>query len=442
MKATHSAVPVVLAASFLMVWMHFQPVPVSSELIGSALAFVDLLVKGDFNSAVERFDETMKAASPPDKLKGAWTAITEQLGPFKQRTDARQEPAGPYQFVFVTCQFDKDTIDIKLVFNASKQIAGMFFVPAYKAPGYARPASFTEKEVTVGSGEWALPGTLTVPTGSGPFPAVVLVHGSGPNDRNEAIGPNRPFQDLAWGLASRGIAVLRYDKRSRVYQAKVLKIPEFTVKDETIDDALAAVGLLRHNPAIDPNRIFVLGHSLGGMLAPRIGARDSRLAGLVIMAGNTRPIGQAMVDQLEYLISLGGPRAEANKATLVTVKAQLDRLKDPNLPSTAIVIGAPSSYWRDLDAYNPGLAAASLKMPILILQGERDYQVTLEDLAGWKKYLSGRTSVEFKTYPKLNHLFEEGDGKSRPEEYSNRGNVAPYVIEDIARWVQGPRTRN
>ena len=136
----------------------------------------------------------------------------------------------------------------------------------YRPPDYVARASFSEQQVTVGAdSEWALPATLTLPAGKGPFPAVVLVHGSGPNDRDETQGPNKPFQDLAWGLGSQGIAVLRYDKRTLVYRGKLGALPNITVKEETVDDALAAVALLRQTPGIDPKRIFVLGHSLGGI---------------------------------------------------------------------------------------------------------------------------------------------------------------------------------
>jgi dienelactone hydrolase len=413
-----------------------------SDLIAPAQRLVDLLAKGDFDAAVTAFNDQVKALSPPDNLKAAWAALVAQIGAFKTQTGARQEAAGPYQFVFVECQFEKDSIEIKLVYDSSKKITGMGFLPVYKPPVYARPEAFTEKGIKIGSGEWVLPGTLTVPKGSGLFPAIVLVHGSGRNDRNESNGlPNRPFQDIAWGLASRGIAVLRYDKRNWVYQKKMALITkDFTVKDETIDDAVAAVILLRQTPGIDTNRIFVLGHSLGGTIAPRIAARDNKLAGIVILAGSTRPMGQINIDQLNYLVSLGGPEAEARKQTLEQVKQQLARLNDPKLPETELILGAPLSYWKDMDAYNPGQVAATLRTRILVLQGERDYQVTLEDLAGWKTYLSGQSNVEFKTYPKLNHLFLEGEGKSAPAEYLDPGHVPVYVIDDIARWITTGKT--
>jgi len=408
-----------------------------SDLIAPAQVFVDQLSKGNFDSAVATFDDTMKAVSPPAKLKAVWDALVKQAGGFKARMGVRTERAGQYRFVFVLCQFENESLEIKLVYDSIGRIAGIGFVPSYKAPSYARPEAFTETDVHVGSGEWVLPGTLTVPKGTGPVPALVLVHGSGANDRNESIGPLHPFQDIAWGLATHGVAVLRYDKRTKVYQQKLASFKgSFSVKEETIDDALAAVELLRHTPEIDPKRIFVLGHSLGGMVGPRIAAQDPRLAGLIILAGNTRGLEQLMLAQFDYLISLGGPQAEATKTSFEKIKEQLAKLHDPNTPSTQVIVGAPLTYWKDMDAYNPGEVAASLKMPILVLQGERDYQVTLSDFAGWKKSLGGHSNVKFKTYPKLNHVLMEGEGKSTPDEYAIPGNVAAYVIDDIARWVK------
>src|SRR5690606_33004513 len=143
---------------------------------------------------------------------------------------------------------------------------------AYQAPSYADPARFSEREATVGSGTWALPGTLTLPKKEGKFPAVILVHGSGPNDRDETLGPNKPFRDLAHGLATRGIAVLRYDKRTLVHpKALASEVgAALTLREETIDDALAAAALLRTIPEVDASKIFVVGHSLGGTAIPRI----------------------------------------------------------------------------------------------------------------------------------------------------------------------------
>jgi hypothetical protein len=164
-------------------------------------------------------------------------------------------------------------VDIQVAFDPAQRIAGLFFVP-YPPPSYVKPNAFRETEVMVGTGEWALAGTLTLPLGPSVCPAVLLVHGSGPHDRDETVGATKPFRDLAWGLGSQGIAVLRYEKRTKQHAAKLGAIGgPLTVKDETIDDVLAAVALLRQTEGIETTRIFVLGHSL--VQVPTKGGRKS-----------------------------------------------------------------------------------------------------------------------------------------------------------------------
>jgi dienelactone hydrolase len=246
---------------------------------------------------------------------------------------------------------------------------------------------------------------------------VVLVHGSGPNDRDETIGQNTPFRDIAWGLADRGIAVLRYDKRTRVYAAKMATIADLTVRQETLDDAHLAVALLRSREEVDPKRVFVLGHSLGGTLAPRIAADDPSLAGIIVMAGATRPFEEVAREQLAYLASLSPGSVNPDEALQMLLRK------------------APDSYWEDLNAYSPTDAASRLPMPILILHGDRDYQVTESDLRGWQSALAGRRNVTIKHYPALNHLFMNGEGKSTPAEYERPGHVSESVLDDISEWI-------
>ncbi|MEI6244020.1 MAG: alpha/beta fold hydrolase [Acidobacteriota bacterium] len=278
-----------------------------------------------------------------------------------------------------------------------------------------------------------------MPAGTGPFPAIVLVHGSGPNDRDETIGPNKTFKDLALGLASRGIAVLRYDKRSKVAGAKMASIPNMTVKEEVVDDAVAAVAFLRTTPKIDPARVVVLGHSLGGMLIPRIGAADAKIAALISMAGATGELGPTMARQTRYLAEADG-RITADEQKQIDAMDQLAKtvaaLTPADAAKSAAVQGAPASYWLDLRGYEPATAAKSLKQPLLILQGERDYQVTMvDDFVRWKAAVGDKKGVTFHTYTSLNHLFMAGEGKSLPAEYEKPGHVPVDVINDIAAWI-------
>jgi dienelactone hydrolase len=294
----------------------------------------------------------------------------------------------------------------------------------------------------VGQGEWHLPGTLTLPIGGGgPFPAVVLVHGSGPEDRDESMGgPNKPFRDLAWGLASRGIAVLRYEKRTMQYAATFRqKSPDhFTVREETIDDALNAIAQLRTTKGIDPKHIFVLGHSMGGMLAPKIGQMDTNIAGLILLAGSNRQFEDVIVEQTRYLISLNGTPPDEGQAYLAKVQsdvAEIRKLTAADASASIILFGAQPAYWLDLRDYDPLQTAKQLRQRLLVLQGGRDYQVTEVDFNRWKEALGSQTNVTFKVYPKLNHQFITGEGKSTPDEYQQPGHVAELVVADIAEWI-------
>lgn len=414
----------------------------SSSLTTSATKFVTQLEKGEFAAAEDNFHPQMKSALPPDKLRDLWNSLNSQYGAFKGHAGTRQEKQGSYDIVYVTCQFEKSKTDIKIVF-VNGTIGGLWIVAtpsegSLKPPTYIHPERFKERDVTVGSGKCALPGTLTVPVGRGTFPVVVLVHGSGPNDRDETIGPNKPFRDIAQGLASRGIAVLRYDKSTKVHPQSFANRP-FTVKEETIDDALAAVSLLKKTKSIDAERIYVLGHSLGGMLTPRIAKADPSIAGLIVMAGNTKPFGDVLIEQYEYVLSLDSTTSPAEKEkALDSIKKQvasIENLKPSDGTSTYSLIGAPPAYWLDLKNYNPAKSAQSVSQPMLILQGGRDYQVTPDNLDIWKYELSKKKNASFKLYPDLNHLFITGTGKSRPQEYEMPGHVSEEVIDDIAKWL-------
>ena len=414
------------------------------ELITQATEFVKLLAKEEFTKAVKNFDTVMTKAMPEKKLMEVWQAVIQQAGRFKKQKGTRTETLPKYDIVYVICEFEKGNLDVKVVFNREKQITGLWFAPAqpdYTAPDYVKSTSFQEKEVVIGSGEWALPATLTLPAGKEKFPAVVLVHGSGPNDRDESIGPNKPFRDLAWGLASRGIAVLRYEKRTKAHSRRLLDFKgNFTVKEETIDDALAAVELLRATTGINAQKIFVLGHSLGGMLVPRIGLRDPDIAGFIILAGATRSVEEAILEQTGYIIMLDGKTTESEKARLDEIRKTVEKirnLKESDLQAEKEnLLGAPPEYWLDLRDYDPSETARKLRQPLLILQGGRDYQVTEKDLENWKKSLSSRQDVIFRFYPDLNHLFIAGKGIPTPSEYSRAGHVDRQVIDDIAAWIE------
>lgn len=422
------------------------------NLIAAGNSFVDLLVAGNFTSATTRLDPQVKAALPAPKLQLAWQALSAQYGTFKKRLNSFAEPLQGHTIVFVPCQFGGTTVDIKVVFSGSSMVSGFFIEPhreATKSAPYVKAGSFAEEKVVIGSGRWQLPGLLTIPKGEGPFPAAVLVHGSGPHDQDETIGPNKPFRDLAEGLASHGIAVLRYEKRTKAHgkQMTADDLKKFTIMDETVDDAIEAGNFLRTRPKIDKNRIIVIGHSLGGFAIPRIAAGDKQLRGFVLLAANNGPSEDAIARQTKYISELDGPqnvRPELLKQ-IEEVRAQGEKIKKltaADLNSGTIILGAAPAYWLDLRAHDPLVEIKNVNRPMLFMQGGRDYQVTADgDFARWEEAIksSGKESLcQFKLYPDLNHLMIAGKGKCVPSEYTTKsGNVDEAVVQDIASWIKG-----
>lgn len=413
-----------------------------ADQIKIAKLLVQQMSEGKHESAIKPFDKVMQQGLPASKLKQVWDGLTKVHGRFKIATKTRVKTSGKYQIVFVLTEFERGSLETKVVFSGDNQIVGLFFVPAgqYKSPSYVDPAKFDEDNVTVGKGLWSLPGTLSLPNGDGPFPAIVLVHGSGANDRDETVGPNKPFRDLAHGLATRGIAVLRYEKRTKHHRlTSALLASTMTVKEETVDDAAAAVETARKHKCIDESRVFVLGHSLGGNLIPRIADANDATAGFISLAGSTRPLEDLILEQTRYLAALDGKITDEESKSIKTIEQQVALVKSKNLsaktPTSKLPLGVPVNYWLDLRDYDPAASAKEIDKPMLILQGMRDYQVTIDDFNGWKRALNARDNVQFITYPKLNHLFMAGEGKSSPSEYMTAGNVAKVVIDDIATFV-------
>jgi dienelactone hydrolase len=382
---------------------------------------------GNFSAATVHFSATVKAALSPAMLESAWKQSYGDQGPLLnwKILDRNNVPGGDE--VSVQLVFERSTaISTLAVATETGEIGSLFFKPAKSSapanlPPYADQTKFHTEDVTVG--EYKLPCTITIPNGNGPFPAAVLVQGSGPQDRDETIGPNHPFADLADGLSSRGIAVLRYDKRTILHSAGVAN-----VDDEVIDDAVAAVKLLRARPDVAQNRIFVVGHSLGAMLAPEIAKKASPVAGIVLMAPAGRKLPAVIVQQTRFL-------GQASPEQLAEIERQADEISAHKMPASQNFLGAPASYFYDLDARDEVAIARSLDVPILILHGGRDYQVIDEDIRIWQDGLKGSARVKVETFPLLNHLFIAGEGKPNPAEYDTPGHVDEAVIDAVADFV-------
>lgn len=407
-----------------------QPAPPSQDAAGIARKALDALLSQNFSEYSAALAPQLKANTTADQFSRFGEQI-KKWGAVQKIGDPSVQNMGPSSLVTIPVTFASQDINFMFGVNASGQVSGMMPRPAptaWQPPSYDKAGSFKERTVAIGAGEWKLPGTLAVPSGTGPFPAVLLVQGFGPRDRDDTNDAIKVFRDLSYGLASRGIVVLRYEKRTRQYAREMAGKP-YTPSDEIVDDAEAALDVLRGQPEVDPKRVFLLGHDLGGYLAPWIATDDEKVAGVIIMGANARPLEDVMVGMLA---NAKVPQADLDNAK--SAAARVKKLEDSDADSPPL-LGLPAPYWIDLKGYDPIADAKKLTVPILILSGGRDFQATATDFNLWKNGLAGQKGVTTKVYPAMDHLFVSGQGASSEAEYKKPGHVGPEVVDDIARFM-------
>ena len=382
--------------------------------------------KGD--SVYDQCAPSVQNMITPQTFDGVWKSLTAQFGALVSQGEWHSDVVSGSSVYYCNVKFEKYLLRFNVVFDKEGKVTSLNFAPAPPEVAVSKKtmdvSKVAEQDIVVTTGQYKLPGTLAMPkVAKGDVPVVIIVHGSGASDRNESVGELKPFQELAWGLAEQGIATIRYDKRTLVYPGALwAEAGQHTFDTESVDDAISAVQLAKTLPGIDSTKVYVLGHSLGGLLVPRIAQRlnDTEvLAGIISLAGATRKLQAMIEEQLTYLASIAGNEVDAKAEAAKIMESQ------------------PQSY-RDFEAgYDPIAVAKTLKLPILILQGERDYQVTMEDFGNWRMGLMRSPNARFKSYPKLNHLLQEGKGKSTPMEYAVYSPVPVYLITDIAAFVNG-----
>lgn len=288
-----------------------------------------------------------------------------------------------------------------------------------------------------------LKGILTLPDGDGPFPGVVLVHGSGSSNMDEKVGKLTPFRDLAEGLAQRGVASIRYDKRSFAHGLKMVldKKNPITVREETIEDALLAASILRADSRIGP--VFLAGHSMGAMLAPRIECSGGDFAGLILLAGTPRRLEEVLLEQTaEALASMKGFTRKIGQKQLDLLRKTFDGLydlTDEEAKQKKLGGGTTAYYFKEMGQPTVAEWLEKTRKPMLILQGEQDVQVKAAvDFARYRQLLGDRENVTFRLYPGLNHAFVTAISDSiadAKKEFARERHIGPEVLDDLANWI-------
>lgn len=300
-----------------------------------------------------------------------------------------------------------------------------------------------EKVIVGENGEYPLNGILSLPDDlSEKVPAVVMVHGSGSSNMDEKVMKLTPFKDLAEGLCRYGIASLRYDKRTFVHGRKMLK-KTITVKEETIDDALMAIEILKNDQRIDKDRIYILGHSMGAMLSPRIDAEGGDAKGLIMMAGTPYRLEDIVIRQLKQASQSSSLMKLIGKLELRIFGKKFDnlyQLSEEEAMKKKFAGSTTLYYFQEMGRKTAADYLLESDKPVLIMQGGKDFQVLADDdFAKFKTILAGRPNTVFRLYPELNHCFVQAmysDILKVSKEYSTERHISDEVIKDIADFIR------
>lgn len=381
--------------------------------------FVEILLKEkNFAKAITFLDPSIKDQITVDLLSKTSVQLDAQLGAYQNIISVTKKDD---VFSYYT-QFKNMALDFDIAFKEDKIVG--FFLKQHQ--------EVNANDYKIKSGTIDLKGTLLEAEKSTIL--VVFIHGSGPNDRDETIGPNKPFKDMAEAFQKAGIASYRFDKRTRSNPETFSD--ENTVEDEVVVDAVAIVNHFKNSEKYKNHKIIVLGHSLGAFMMPKI-ANSVSFDKAVMMAGNARGLDEVVLDQYVYLNSINPNNVGDQDVKNMTEKVKFLRSKAFDLKATneQLPLNVSAKYWQSLLSYKPLIEVKKVPVPLLILNGERDYQVTMKEFDLWKKTLKN-TKAQFISYPKLNHLFIAGEGTPSPEEYGVKGEVDKKVIQDIITFCK------
>lgn len=413
------------------------------SLFGRSNDFFSLLEQEKFTEAHAYFDPTLQSKVPVAELQKLWTELNTRFGKLESAAAVQGKTQGEFFAVTLDAKFQGGTQSFIMAYNKTEQMVGFFLKPrstaaAYLNPAYADTTLYKEKEITIKTPGHDLVGIVTTPKIGTNFPIVVLVHGSGPSDMDETVGPNKPFKDLAAGFAAKGVASIRYVKRTLIYSAEFNGV--FTVKEETIDDAVAAIALAATVPGVDKKQIYVFGHSLGGMLAPRIASLVPDLKGIILAEAPARKFTDILVEQNKYMLEMSKDTTGKGQKQLDTIITELNKSRITSagtMKPDSSILGLPVSYWVDLNLYNQvELAKKNVKQRILVIQGGNDFQVSTAEYDIWSAALAKKSNVTLKLYPDLNHLLSSQLEKGTTAQYQAASSVSESLIIDIVDWIK------
>ncbi|MGB4661082.1 MAG: DUF3887 domain-containing protein [Mobilitalea sp.] len=393
------------------------------------------MTEGDFEDIYSQCSVIMKTQITKKALEEAWDTTVKDIGSYVEVYKISQKKVETFQQVTVVLKFEKSGLSILFTYNSSNKLEGLWFNYYPLEEAAVTTETYKEVKVTIGEGDFPISAILTLPNGVENPPVAILVPGSGNHDMNETVMVNKPFQDIAWGLSEQGIASIRYDERMFSYPE--LLNNTFTIEADSLTDTKEVIKYATSCEFIDPKKIYVIGHSLGAMMAPKIATDNKEVIGIILLAGSPRRLEDIIYDQAVVEVDkTDSLTKEEKESQLDTVRTSIQKVKAIAKEDVDSYLGYPASYWYRLNQIDTAELAKNLTIPIFIAQGTKDVQIYADkDYIAWQELLAGKENISFHLYENLNHLFmtsTTGD----VSEYSTKGNVNQNVIDDIAEWMK------
>ncbi len=406
------------------------------KLTADSITYAEAMAEGDFAKVSAAFSKQLKKKLNMISLTQSYNKISDGMGEFVEIAGTTYKTSEKYTTVQVIMHYKNNGIKLTLTYNDANEIDGLFM--AYSPLPYTLADNDKFKEKAIKLGDPEIDGILCLPKGE-VSEVAILVQGSGQTDMNETVGggANTPFKDIAHGLAEKGIATIRYNKR--FYQYPETAKADMTVKEEVLDDVALAIAFAKDNKHAKFSAITIIGHSLGGMLAPKIAQDNPDVARIISLAGSPRNLADIALDQATDAINASSIPDSSKKLNISYAQSEVNKVKKlESAKDGETILGFTTHYWLALNKIDTPAIVKELKIPMLFLQGTADFQVKVEtDYKEWQKILAEKSNATFKTYDKLNHMFMTTKGKTDATEYNEKSAVDKNVIDDIAAWIKG-----